>query len=144
MVRFLCRAGIWMPLLFCFALTHCASAGYGYQEESSHSVDLRRVLGVWDSNFGPVKIAQDHSQAGKHLMGVWVYQRDNSEVIGYFGGAIHGGTLSFRWHEPADPRPLTGGGKVVFDVLGASFSGQWWSDSGERQGEWRGWRPSAR
>lgn len=128
--------------MLCLFSGSCVYQGYGDPDTESPSLDVRRVLGLWDSSFGPVKIALDTSRGGKHLMGVWVYQRDNKEVIGYFSGPVRGFSLSFYWQEPAQPEPLRGSGTLVFDRRGTSFAGQWWSDKGDRQGEWRGWRPN--
>ncbi|MCX5748488.1 MAG: hypothetical protein NT062_39055, partial [Proteobacteria bacterium] len=71
--------------------------------------------------------------------GVWVYQRRGQEVIGYFSGALRGNVLDFKWQEPNNP-PLTGAGYLVFDAGGRQYSGKWWSDARDRQGDWNGWR----
>jgi hypothetical protein len=105
------------------------------------------ALGVWRSTFGAVKIEADNSHGGLatgNLQGVWVYQRQGQEVIGYFAGNLRGNVLSFRWQEPNNP-PLTGEGFLVFDVQGRQYSGRWWSDKRDRVGDWSGWRqPVAR
>jgi hypothetical protein len=105
------------------------------------------ALGLWRSTFGGVKIEADNSHGGLasgNLQGIWVYQRQGQEVIGYFSGNLRGNVLSFRWQEPNNP-PLTGEGFLVFDVQGRQYSGRWWSDKRDRVGDWSGWRqPLAR
>jgi hypothetical protein len=101
------------------------------------------ALGLWRSTFGAVKIEADNSHGGLaagSLQGVWMYQRQGQEVIGYFAGNLRGNVLSFRWQEPSNP-PLTGEGYLVFDVQGRQYSGRWWSDKRDRIGDWNGWRP---
>jgi hypothetical protein len=100
-------------------------------------MDERMALGLWKSNFGAVKIAQDDSQGAGHVMGVWVYQKEGKEVVGYFSGPLQGNVLNFVWHEPGD---LTGAGYLTFDVNGNSFAGRWWSEGRRRSGHWNGWR----
>jgi hypothetical protein len=104
-----------------------------------------RALGLWRSTFGAVKIEPDDSKGGLdagNVQGVWVYQRQGQEVIGYFAGSLRGNVLQFRWDEPADP-PLTGEGFLVFDVQGRQYSGRWWSDKRDRIGDWNGWRQAS-
>ncbi|HEX8114154.1 MAG TPA: hypothetical protein VF516_40775 [Kofleriaceae bacterium] len=104
-----------------------------------------RALGLWRSTFGAVKIEPDDSKGGLdagNLHGIWVYQRQGQEVIGYFAGNLRGNVLQFRWQEPNDP-PLTGEGFLVFDVQGRQYSGRWWSDRRDRVGDWSGWRQGA-
>ena len=101
------------------------------------------ALGLWRSTFGAVKIEADNSHGGLaagNLQGIWMYQRQGQEVIGYFAGNLRGNVLSFRWQEPSNP-PLTGEGYLVFDVQGRQYSGRWWSDKRDRIGDWNGWRP---
>src|SRR6185295_2285462 len=101
------------------------------------------ALGLWRSTFGAVKIEADNSHGGLaagSLQGVWMYQRQGQEVIGYFAGNLRGNVLQFRWQEPNDP-PLTGEGYLVFDVHGRQYAGRWWSDRRDRVGDWNGWRP---
>jgi len=100
------------------------------------------ALGLWRSTFGAVKIEADESHGGLaagSLQGIWMYQRQNQEVIGYFAGNLRGNVLQFRWQEPNDP-PLTGEGYLVFDVHGRQYAGRWWSDRRDRVGDWNGWR----
>jgi hypothetical protein len=113
-------------------------------------MEAARALGLWRSTFGAVKIEPDGSKGGLdagNLHGVWVYQRQGQEVIGYFAGSLRGNVLQFRWQEPNEP-PLTGEGFLVFDVQGRQYSGRWWSNKRDRVGEWNGWRganaPTAR
>src|SRR5437870_8341262 len=84
-----------------------------------------RALGLWRSTFGAVKIEADDSKGGLAtgaVQGVWVYQRQGQEVIGYFAGSLRGNVLQFRWQEPNNP-PLTGEGYLVFDQQGRQYSG---------------------
>jgi hypothetical protein len=108
-------------------------------------MDASRALGLWRSTFGAVKIEPDSSRGGLEagsLQGIWVYQRQGREVIGYFSGGLRGNVLQFHWQEPNDP-PLTGEGFLVFDVQGRQYSGRWWSDKRDRVGDWNGWRQGA-
>ena len=101
-----------------------------------------RALGLWRSTFGAVKIEADDAKGGLGagaVQGVWVYQRQGQEVIGYFAGQLRGNVLQFRWQEPNNP-PLTGEGYLVFDVEGRQYNGRWWSDRRDRVGDWNGWR----
>jgi hypothetical protein len=101
-----------------------------------------RALGLWRSTFGAVKIEADNSRGGVEsgsLQGVWVYQRQGQEVVGYFSGNLKGNVLEFKWQEPNNP-PLTGSGYLVFDRSGRQYSGRWWSDRRDRVGDWNGWR----
>jgi hypothetical protein len=105
-------------------------------------MDPSRALGLWRSTFGAVKIEADNTKGGLQtgaVQGVWVYQRQGQEVIGYFAGNLRGNVLEFRWQEPNTP-PLTGEGYLVFDVGGRQYSGRWWSDRRDRVGDWNGWR----
>ena len=103
------------------------------------------ALGLWMSSFGAVKVSEDLSRgpAGSgFLHGAWTYQdkRDGREVVGYFSGALRGNVLEFRWQEPAMPAPLLGSGFLVFDPMGSTFNGRWRTDTGDRGGDWSGWR----
>lgn len=105
-------------------------------------MDPSVALGLWRSTFGAVKIEPDNAKGGLQagaVQGVWVYQRQGQEVIGYFAGQLRGNVLQFRWQEPNTP-PLTGEGYLVFDVQGRQYSGRWWSDRRDRVGDWTGWR----
>lgn len=118
--------------------------GSGSQESPPppQQMEAVRALGLWRSTFGAVKIEPDNSKGGLDagsLHGIWVYQRQGQEVIGYFSGNLRGNVLQFRWQEPSDP-PLTGEGFLVFDVQGRQYSGRWWSGKRDRVGEWNGWR----
>jgi hypothetical protein len=100
------------------------------------------ALGLWRSTFGAVKIEADNSKGGLQtgaVQGIWVYQKQGQEVVGYFSGSLRGNVLQFRWQEPNNP-PLTGEGYLVFDVQGRQYSGRWWSDRRDRVGDWNGWR----
>jgi hypothetical protein len=101
------------------------------------------ALGLWRSTFGAVKIEADDSRGGLqtgNVQGVWVYQRQGQEVVGYFSGNLRGNVMQFRWQEPSTPAPLTGEGYIVFDPTGRQYSGRWWSDRRDRVGDWNGWR----
>ena len=105
-------------------------------------MDPGQALGLWRSTFGAVKIEADSSKGGLQtgaVQGVWVYQRQGQEVVGYFAGNLRGNVLQFRWQEPNNP-PLTGEGYLVFDAGGRQYSGRWWSDRRDRVGDWNGWR----
>jgi hypothetical protein len=111
----------------------------------AQQMDASRALGLWRSTFGAVKIEPDTSKGGIEagsVQGIWVYQRQGQEVVGYFAGNLRGNVLQFRWQEPNDP-PLTGEGFLVFDVSGRQYSGRWWSDKRDRVGDWNGWRQAA-
>ncbi len=104
------------------------------------AMDRQAPLGLWTTNFGAVKIESD----GAALHGAWSYDRDGQQVVGYFGGVLDGNLLRLTWREPAQPIPgapqLTGEGWLAFDPSGASFAGSWWSDDGQRKGDWTGTR----
>jgi hypothetical protein len=122
-----------------------SSAGPGGQSPPPpQEMEPNLALGLWRSTFGAVKIEVDNSHGGLaagSLQGIWMYQRQGREVIGYFAGSLRGNVLQFRWQEPNDP-PLTGEGYLVFDVQGRQYSGRWWSDKRDRVGDWNGWRQS--
>ena len=104
-----------------------------------------RVLGLWRSTFGAVKIEADNSKGGLAsgaIQGVWVYQRQGQEVIGYFAGSLRGNVVQFRWQEPGAQGgpPLNGEGWLQFDTAGRQYSGRWWTDRRDRVGDWNGWR----
>ena len=93
------------------------------QAQPPQQMEPSLALGLWRSTFGAVKIEADNSKGGLAagaVQGVWVYQRQGQEVIGYFAGQLRGNVLQFRWQEPNNP-PLTGEGYLVFDV-GAQLS----------------------
>jgi len=105
-------------------------------------MDPGRAIGLWRSTFGAVKIEADNSHGGLQsgsVQGVWVYQRQGQEVIGYFSGNLRGNVMQFRWQEPNNP-PLTGEGYLVFEQTGRQYSGRWWTDHKDRVGDWNGWR----
>ena len=104
-----------------------------------------RALGLWRSTFGAVKIEPDGSHGGLAsggIQGIWMYQRQGQDVVGYFAGNLRGNVLEFRWQEPNNP-PLTGEGFLVFDIQGRQYAGRWWSDKHDRVGDWNGWRQPA-
>ena len=109
-------------------------------------MEAARALGLWRSTFGAVKIEADNSHGGLDagsVQGVWTYQRQGQEVVGYFSGSLRGNVLQFRWQEPSDP-PLLGEGYLVFDAQGRQYAGRWWSDKRDRVGDWNGWRQAGR
>ena len=90
--------------------------------------------------FGPNFQAHCSLPSGS-VQGVWMYQRQGQDVVGYFSGNLRGNVLQFRWQEPGEPNhPLTGEGFLVFDTQGRQYSGRWWSDHRDRVGDWNGWR----
>ncbi len=112
------------------------------QPPPPQQMDPTASLGLWRSTFGAVKIEADNTKGGLGagaVQGIWVYQKQGQEVIGYFAGSLRGNVLQFRWQEPNNP-PLTGEGYLVFDPQGRQYSGRWWSDRRDRNGEWNGWR----
>src|SRR5688500_9719631 len=112
------------------------------QPPPPQQMEASAALGLWQTNFGAVKIEADNSKGGLQsgsVQGVWVYQRQGAEVIGYFAGNLRGNVLQFRWQEPNNP-PLTGEGFLVFDPQGRQYNGRWWSDRKDRVGDWNGWR----
>ena len=117
--------------------------GYnGQGPPPAQQMEPSSALGLWRSNFGAVKIEADTSKGGLQygaVQGVWVYQRQGQEVVGYFAGQLRGNVLQFRWQEPNNP-PLTGEGYLVFDPQGRQYSGRWWSDRRDRGGDWTGSR----
>ncbi len=105
-------------------------------------MDSARALGLWRSTFGAVKIEADNAHGGLPagaLQGVWMYQRQGQDVIGYFYGTLSGNVLKFHWQEPNNP-PLTGEGFIVFEQSGRQYSGRWWTDKRDRVGDWNGYR----
>jgi len=116
--------------------------GQASQAPPPQQMEPSAALGLWRSTFGAVKIEADNSKGGLQsgaVQGIWVYQRQGQEVVGYFAGNLRGNVLQFRWQEPNNP-PLTGEGYLVFDVQGRQYSGRWWSDRKDRVGDWNGWR----
>ena len=111
----------------------------------ARQMEAARAMGVWKSTFGAVKIEPDQAHGGLQqgsVQGVWIYQRQGQEVVGFFSGNLRGNVLQFHWQEPATP-PLTGDGYLVFDPSGRQYSGRWWSERHDRVGDWNGWRLDA-
>jgi hypothetical protein len=122
-----------------------AGPGSDSSPPPAQDMDPGRALGLWRSTFGAVKIEPDVSKGGLeagNVHGIWVYQRQGQEVVGYFAGNLRGNVLQFRWQEPNDPA-LAGEGFLVFDVQGRQYAGRWWSDRRDRVGDWSGWRQGA-
>lgn len=112
---------------------------------AAQQMEPGRVLGLWRSTFGAVKIEADDSKGGiasGAVQGVWVYQRQGQEVIGYFAGSLRGNVMQFRWQEPGAQSgpPLNGEGWLQFDTAGRQYSGRWWTERRDRVGDWNGWR----
>ena len=101
------------------------------------------AFGLWKTNFGPVKMEADLAAGSDAIMGIWVYDREGQEVIGYFSGKANGNVFKFSWEEPSTGTPLRGTGFLVFDPEGGSFTGQWWTTTRDRGGDWNGWRGQA-
>ncbi len=132
----------------------CATAGPTTPQSGPpppQDMDPARALGLWQSNFGAVKIEPNTATGGLQaggVHGVWQYDRQGQAVVGYFFGTLRGNVLSFQWQEPAKgpsygapaSPPLGGEGFIVFDQAGRQYSGRWWSSSRDRGGLWNGWR----
>jgi len=103
-------------------------------------MDPVMAVGVYKTNFGPVKIELDEYGSGlsNGVHGVWVYDREGLEVLGYFYGDMDGNILRFSWEERPSPAPLTGQGYLVFEQDGRSFYGKWWTQARDRVGDWSG------
>jgi hypothetical protein len=117
-----------------------APPGDGSTAPASQPMDSGEALGLWKTNFGPVKIEKDPDSGDSNVRGVWVYDRSGEEVIGYFSGPLDGNVLQFRWVEPAKPADLVGDGYVVFDPASRTFTGRWWTTDRMRGGEFTGRR----
>lgn len=118
-----------------------AVGNYNTSPPPPQAMDSALALGLWKSSFGAVKLETDAAAAPGTVHGVWVYDRQGTEVIGYFAGALRGNVLEFTWEEPAiDGTPLAGAGYLVFDPYGQRFTGRWWTQARDRVGEWTGWR----
>jgi hypothetical protein len=111
--------------------------------EPTEAMMPAEALGLWQSSFGAVKIEPDMAGGHERLMGVWLYQRDGLDIIGYFQGALRGNVLEFTWNEPFASGDLIGGGYLMFDPAAGRFTGEWWTDDRTRHGTWNGWRPAA-
>jgi len=107
------------------------------------AMDPTQAMGLWKSSFGAVRIENDNRGAMGAVHGVWIYDRNGQEVVGYFAGPLNGNVLEFTWQEPGDAgMSLDGAGYIVFDPYGQRFTGKWWTNARDRQGEWTGWRPT--
>jgi hypothetical protein len=96
------------------------------------------AIGLYRTSFGPVKIEFDDDVGLDQLMGVWVYDREGQEIVGFFSGKLRGNVLEFTWQEPGLPEPLTGAGFLVFHEDGSGFAGKWWTHNRDRTGDWTG------
>jgi len=140
----------------CFAAVGSATSNSGSSQPQQpqttqtnapppQEMEAARALGLWRSTFGAVKIDADNAHGGIQagaVHGVWQYQRQGQDVVGYFYGTLRGNVLQFRWQEPNNP-PLTGEGYIVFEQTGRQYSGRWWSDKRDRVGDWNGWRQAS-
>ncbi|WP_199351144.1 hypothetical protein [Haliangium ochraceum] len=143
-LRALALAGLWLSGAGCVAHSSAGGADEAYalppvEAPAPVAMDAARALGLWQSSFGAVKLEYDPQEPGS-LMGVWLYERNGQEVIGFFTGPLRGNVLEFSWHEPAQVGDLQGQGFLVFETDGSGFSGEWWSDDQSRTGDWSGWR----
>jgi hypothetical protein len=111
------------------------AATYDAKPPPPKPMDPSAALGLWKSSFGAVKLEQDGATP-ERVHGVWAYDRNGEEIIGYFTGGLRGNVLEFRWQEPG----LAGAGYLVFDTAGQQFTGRWWTQNRDRTGEWTGWR----
>src|SRR3954451_2428322 len=74
-----------------------------YQQSSPpppQEMEASRALGLWRSNFGAVKSEPDNAHGGLPagaVQGVWMYQRQGQDVVGYFYGTLRGNVLQFHW-----------------------------------------------
>ncbi len=118
-----------------------AAGGWNMQPPQSQAMDPRAAHGLWKSTFGAVKVEEE---GPSRVHGVWTYDKQGQQVIGYFAGALDGNVLRLTWREPAQPVAgaplLEGEGWLVFDPAGARFTGRWWTNARDRQGDWSGWR----
>ncbi len=118
-----------------------AAGAWNAAPPPSQALPPGAATGLWKTTFGAVKVEDDG--AGR-VHGVWMYQRDGRDVLGYFGGTLDGNVLRLTWREPAQAQPgevqLLGEGWLVFDPANARFSGRWWTSNRDRQGDWTGWR----
>src|SRR5688572_12690837 len=55
----------------------------------AQAMDAERALGLWKSSFGAVKVEVDANRPGG-VHGVWTYDRNGQQVVGYFAGALRG------------------------------------------------------
>jgi hypothetical protein len=93
------------------------------------------AIGLWRSNFGPVKIERDPRGAGaEDVQGVWSYLRGEQTVTGVFWGHLRGNVLDFHWQEPGTSGDLAGDGQIQFAADGSRFDGQWWTTARDRSG----------
>lgn len=118
-----------------------AAGGWNAQPPAAQAMDPRSSHGLWKSTFGAVKIEE---AAPGQVHGVWTYDRQGTQVVGYFAGPLEGNVLRLTWREPGTPVPgavaLEGEGWLVFDPAGQRFNGRWWTHARDRQGDWSGWR----
>jgi hypothetical protein len=120
------------------------AGAWSSQPPQSQPMDPRAATGLWKTTFGPVKIEPSTDGVPTAVHGAWTYAKDGGQVIGYFGGTLDGNVLRLTWREPGQPIPgvasLEGEGWIVFEPNGGRFTGRWWTNQRDRQGDWSGWR----
>jgi len=111
------------------------------QAPTAVAMDPGQAVGLWRTNFGPVKIERDpQGTAAEDVQGTWYYKRGSEDVYGVFYGHLRGNILDFQWQEPGVNGPLVGAGYIAFAPDGSRFDGQWWTDARDRSGGWNGSR----
>jgi hypothetical protein len=99
------------------------------------AMDPQAAVGLWRSNFGPVKIEFDTAGGAREdVQGAWSYMRGDQTVTGVFWGRLRGNVLDFKWNEPGVNGPLEGEGYIQFTPDGLRFDGQWWTLDQSRKG----------
>jgi hypothetical protein len=98
------------------------------------------AIGVWESNFGEVRIEHDRIRGAGAVIGTWSYFHPqlHREVKGTFQGTLTGTVLRLQWSEGS----TSGHGFLEFSPAGDSYWGQWWTFGRSKTGTWRGWRGS--
>ncbi len=102
------------------ALVLCAVAGRS---------NTRSFTGVWNTNWGPMKMTQKGSQVMGHYTG---------QFKGIIDGTVSGNRLDFTWSQPNGEH---GRGYFIISGDGNSFDGAWgMNDSDSDGGCWTGAR----
>lgn len=110
-----------------------------YDNGSSSFQHTAEIEGVWDSNFGQVKFQRTEKPG--FYRGVWMFEREGEQVIGYFEGELTGKQFWFRWHQPGeDGQDRVGSGRIFFNEVGNRFDGTWATEDGGQNGNWNGSR----
>lgn len=120
------------------------AGAWNAQPPQSQPMDPRAATGLWKSTFGAVKIEPSEPGMPTSVHGAWTYDKQGAQVVGYFAGTLDGNVLRLTWREPGQPMAgaplLEGEGWLVFDPNGSRFTGRWWTNNRDRQGDWSGWR----